>query len=640
VRAILARFVRDISPKLWKDMSQDIRSTSKPTPPAMSASATSDSRERNPRSTEWMPRGLVRIAMITSLAYGIIAALYILLSDRAVEALVADAETALRLQTYKGWMFVGVTTLLLFFGLRGQFVRWERDVTERQRVEETLRTRVMELQAILAHQPMAIFCGDQRGVCTLWEGRTWPEVEYPPPNIVGRPLLELAGDDPAVRAAMGRALQGQKVAVERRVQARTFEIFQAPLDGAGPPRSVAGVVVDITERKKLEAQLLRAQRLESVGRLAGGVAHDLNNILSPILIGASLLRPKIADANALSLLELIEASAKRGAGIIRQLLTFSRGATGEIAPVALQPLVADMRNLIRETFPRNITVRVEAPTDPLMVRGDATQLHQVLMNLCVNARDAMPEGGTLTFSLAQVYVDDELARQNPGGVQPGRFAVVRVRDTGTGISSEHRELIFDPFFTTKELGQGTGLGLSTALGIVKSHGGFIQLDTAPGAGTQFSIFLPLADGNEAEVQPKVDLATQTGKGECILIVDDEVSVRRVLKQALELSTYRVIEAEDGSLGLARFRAHQADVRLIITDVMMPTMDAVGFVRAVREINATLPIISISGVDRTVKLDDLKALGVSEFLRKPFALDALLEAVQRLLESSSNRDAVG
>jgi CheY-like chemotaxis protein len=228
-----------------------------------------------------------------------------------------------------------------------------------------------------------------------------------------------------------------------------------------------------------------------------------------------------------------------------------------------------------------------------------------------------------------------VARLNPG-VEPGPFAVVRVRDTGTGIAPGHIEHIFDPFFTTKELGQGTGLGLSTALGIVKSHGGFIQLETGPGAGTQFSVFLPRTDAKDADTRPAAEPDVPAGKGECILVVDDEAGVRRVLRQALELSTYRVIEAEDGAVGLTRYRAHQAEVRLIITDVMMPTMDAVGFVRAVRDLEPRLPIISISGVDRTVKLDDLKALGVSEFLRKPFAIEVLLEAVQRQLASAQKR----
>ncbi len=233
---------------------------------------------------------------------------------------------------------------------------------------------------------------------------------------------------------------------------------------------------DITEKKKLQAQLLRTQRLESVGRLASGVAHDLNNILAPMLMVPPLLREALQDPESRSLVDLIETNAQRGSEIIKQLLTFGRGVDSERMPVQLRSLALDMAGIIRETFPKNITARRETPTETWLVKGDATQLHQILMNLCVNARDAMPEGGTLTVKLENHEIDESCARLIPGA-RPGRYVCLSVADTGLGIAPEHLDKIYDPFFTTKEPGKGTGLGLATVRGIVQSHGGFIQIQS-------------------------------------------------------------------------------------------------------------------------------------------------------------------
>ena len=268
-------------------------------------------------------------------------------------------------------------------------------------------------------------------------------------------------------------------------------------DAAGQPHEVVGAWTDITERKELETHLLRTQRLESVGRLASGIAHDLNNILAPMLMVPPLLREAIKDPELRNMLDLIETNAQRGSDIIKQLLTFGRGMEGEHVPVQLRALVNEMSGIIRETFHKNIIARRETPPDTWLVNGDATQLHQVLMNLCVNARDAMPEGGTLTLKLENHEFDESFARMTPGA-QPGRYVCLSVTDTGQGIAPEHLDKIFDPFFTTKELGKGTGLGLSTVLGIVQSHGGFIQVHSQPGRGTQFKVYLPASETAEAQ----------------------------------------------------------------------------------------------------------------------------------------------
>lgn len=577
-----------------------------------------------------LPGALSGVALRTSLFYWVLAAAYILLSDRIVEAIVRDPEVAARVQTFKGWGFVTVTALLLYFGLRGQLRRWEREVNERRRAEDALRTRMTQIRAILDHQPVAFFACDPTNHFTLWEGRSWPEANVPPANPVGRDLSAMLGMGTVSREAVRRALQGETVLEEHRSAGKNFEIIHTPLnDERGQRIGTAGVVVETTERHKLEAQLLRAQRLESVGRLAGGVAHDVNNILAPVLLGASLLRHAELDDAQRSLLETMEASARRGAAIIRQLLVFSRGAEGERGPVAPAPLITEMRNFVRETFPRNIAISTNPGPNDLFVRGDATQLHQVLLNLCVNARDAMPDGGEIVLDVERVTIDAAAASTLPDAA-PGDYVVFSVRDTGTGIAPDVLDRIFDPFFTTKAVGVGTGLGLSTVLGIVKSHGGFITVDSYVGKGTTFRVHLPVGvPATEGRSSSAADELPR-GRGEGVLVVDDEQSIRYLVRQALELGGYRVFEAANGVEGLACLDRHQTEVQVVLTDLMMPLLDGRSFVRDVRALHRSLPIMAMTGVGDSTALDELRQLGVDVQLTKPFTADALLRTVHRSL----------
>ena len=319
----------------------------------------------------------------------------------------------------------------------------------------------------------------------------------------------------------------------------------------------------------------------------------------------------------------------RGAGVIKQLLTFSRGVEGERVPVQLKSLVMDMLNIIRETFPKNIIAAREVPANPWLVRGDATQLHQILMNLCVNARDAMPNGGKLTLELENVEVNEAVARMNPGA-SPGRYVALGVTDTGTGISPENLDRIFEPFFTTKEVGQGTGLGLSTVIGIVKSHSGFIQVNSRVGQGTQFKVYLPACEtAKDGEKKLKPDLLMQ-GQGELVLLVDDEESIRRVARQTLERHGYRMIEASDGTQGLAQYTQHQSEVRLVITDVVMPFMDGPALIHALRQLNPQIKIIAMSGHQSKASAGHLPPKSVQALLAKPFDAAELLQALKQAL----------
>lgn len=387
---------------------------------------------------------------------------------------------------------------------------------------------------------------------------------------------------------------------------------------------------DISEQKRLEALLLRTQRLESIGRLASGIAHDLNNVLTPMLMAPLMLRSVVDDPTALQVVDSIESSARRGAAIIKQLLTFSRGLPGERIPVRLRPLAKEMLKLLEQTFPKNITLTTRFARDVWPVFGDPTQLHQVLMNLCVNARDAMPHGGTLTIALENTTLHEQAARVH--GVRAGSYSVMEVGDTGIGISSDDLDRIYDPFFTTKPLGEGTGLGLSTALGIVKSHHGVILVDSVLHKGTTFRVLLPAYESNTSPTQvgPSAEVLP-VGSGQQILVVDDEELTRQMIHQILEQHGYHVLLAQSGGDALATIRNHP-DLRLILTDVMMPGMDGVSMIRQLRSTSHSAKVLIMTGLhSQPDVLELVNRYGVQQ-LDKPFTAKSLLQAVSLSLHS--------
>ena len=362
----------------------------------------------------------------------------------------------------------------------------------------------------------------------------------------------------------------------------------------GSPRSILMVNTDITEMKQLEAQFRRAQRLEIIGTLAGGIAHDLNNVLAPISMSLSLMRKRLSDEKSMRILATVESSVRRGTDIVRQVLTFARGAEGD--RVILQPkhVVREVEKITRETFTRSIDVQSDLPRDLWKIHGDGTQLHQVLMNLCVNARDAMPTGGILKLKGENVTLTEADARIHLDA-HAGEYVLLTVADSGTGIPNEIMEKIFDPFFTTKEVGKGTGLGLSTVLGIVKGHGGFIIVQSEESRGTEFRIYLPAAVGEEAPDQEEQYCEGPAGKGETVLVVDDESSVREIAKETLEANGYEVLLARDGAEAIAVFAQQRDRVRVVLTDLVMPYLDGSATIRALRKIDSRVKIIAASGL---------------------------------------------
>lgn len=393
------------------------------------------------------------------------------------------------------------------------------------------------------------------------------------------------------------------------------------------PKSILVVNTDITEKKLLEAQFLRAQRLESIGTLASGIAHDLNNVLAPILMTAQLLESQMHDERSQRLLPIVVTNAKRGAALVKQVLSFARGLEGTYTNLQIKHLISEIRQIAKQTFPKSIEVQTNIASNLWSVSGDATQLHQVLMNLCVNARDAMPNGGTLTISAENFTADEHYARMNLEA-KAGSYIVVTVRDTGQGISLETQERIFEPFFTTKELGKGTGLGLSTVMGIVKGHNGFIQVWSELGRGTEFQVYLPAVAVVEYYRQTEQD--TPYGNGELILVVDDEAGVREATKTSLETFNYKVVTASDGIEAIATYAEHRDRIDLILIDMLMPAMDGITTIRTIQKLNPQTKIIATSGLAAQDKFHGMTDIEVQAFLAKPYTAQELLQTMKQVL----------
>ena len=392
-------------------------------------------------------------------------------------------------------------------------------------------------------------------------------------------------------------------------------------DEAGQPRELLLINGDITEQKNLEQQFLRTQRMNTIGTLAGGMAHDLNNALAPILMGAQLLRRKAKDDETRELLGMMEASTHRGADMVRQVLLFARGRGGDFERLELGALVKELEKMVRETFPKNITVNSFLPGDLWSVRGNPTQMHQVLLNLCVNARDAMPDGGNLSFVADNVELTVAEASTIPEG-KPGEFVSLLVSDTGTGMPPEVRAKIFEPFFTTRGVGRGTGIGLATVLRIGKSHGGFMRVESETEQGTSFEVFLPRDVEAAAVSTATTATELQRGHGELILVADDEIAIRELVAAELGAFGYRVLKAADGAEAVAMFRRHADEVCLFITDGAMPVMSGAQAIAELRKLKPGLPVLLTSGEQGAERFDDVVAVN------KPFAFEELLVAIQR------------
>jgi len=401
-----------------------------------------------------------------------------------------------------------------------------------------------------------------------------------------------------------------------------------------PSDQIIGVAFNINDRKFRESHLQHAQRLENLGLLAAGIAHDLNNILAPIIIAGSLMRPLAKDARQLRMIEILQVSAERGSKIVRQILGFARSNEGERGPIDLRHILREVLLVVQATFPRNIEVRPNIPTELDQVSANPTQIHQLILNLCINARDAMPGGGILTI------VGENARLTSP----PPELATnytrrdwlkITVKDNGTGIPAEALEQIWTPFYTTKPQGEGTGLGLSTVRGLVTSHGGFITVNSNVGSGTKFEIWLPTIDQVTAATISEPPTPSRPGRGERILVVDDEPALRDMISDILKSKGYDVVVAADGVDALASINVIGQDLALVITDVHMPHMTGDVLVSVLKRIHPKVPVLAISGhpnANKNWEGEDQAQPDAS--LPKPFTGPKLINAICKLIPPRS------
>lgn len=531
------------------------------------------------------------------------------------------------------------TTIVPFLNAEGkpyQYVAIRSDITERKRGEEQIR----EQAALLDQAQDAILVRDLNHNILFWNKGAeriygWTAEEALGKNVVDLLLKERSTQFEEARQAVleagewsGEIHQFRRDGAEITVESR----WTLVRDDLGTPTSILVINTDVTNRKLMESQFLRAQRMESIGTLAGGIAHDLNNVLSPILMAIDMLQLKTTDEASKKWLEVLRTNAERGGNMVRQVLSFARGVEGE--RVALQPkhLIKEIAKILRETFPKSVEINCHLPDDLWIISADATQMHQVLMNLCVNARDAMPEGGSISISAENTAVDENYARMHLEA-KPGRFVLITVSDTGPGIPPEIQSRIFEPFFTTKEMTKGTGLGLSTALTIVKSHGGFINVYSELHKGTQFSLYLPALDSPRAVEAGALQTDLPLGNGELILVVDDEESIREITRGTLETFGYNVLTASDGTEAIALYADRKNEVAVVLTDMMMPFMDGPATIRALQKMNPDVKIIAASGLTAGHKAGEASLAGVQMFLNKPYTAEKLLVSLAKVLKAS-------
>lgn len=530
------------------------------------------------------------------------------------------------------------TTIVPFLNAEGkpyQYVAIRNDITKRKLGEERIRQQA----ALLDQARDAIMVRDLEQQILFWNKAAERIYGWSAAEATGRKVNELlikdrspqlaTAEDTIIRTGewSGEIHQVRRNGTEIIVESR----WTLMSDERGKPTSILVINTDITEKKGMEAQFLRAQRMESIGTLAGGIAHDLNNALSPILMAIDMLQLKITDESSKKWLDVLRTNAERGGNMVHQVLSFARGVEGE--RMALQPkhLIKEIVKILKETLPKSIQISFQLNDGLWLISADATQMHQVLMNLCVNARDAMPEGGLISIKAENVVVDENYARMHLEA-KPGRFVVVTVSDTGPGMSAELQSRIFEPFFTTKEMSKGTGLGLSTALTIVKSHGGFINVYSELHKGSQFSLYLPALTSREPSDANALQTDLPVGHGELVLVVDDEESIREITRGTLETFGYQVLTASDGTEALALYADRKNDVAVVVTDMVMPFMDGPATIRALKKMNPDVKIIAASGLTAGNKAGEGPLEGVEIFLSKPYTAEKLLNALARLLKT--------
>jgi len=503
-----------------------------------------------------------------------------------------------------------------------------RDMTARKRAEDELRAAEQRLRVVMSNLPLVLWASNRDGVATFCAGQALQSVGVTPQEVVGQRFREIEFEPfKGLAEHVRRALAGETFSSQIDVEDLTFEAWSVPLrDEQHQITGATGVIVDITERRRLETELSNSQKMEAIGRLAGGIAHDFNNNLTAIIGYVDMILGQIGDDKPISKdLREVQRAAERSAGLVRRLLAFGRRQIVQPRDLNLNDVIEGLKPMLERLIGESI--RVEIELDPALhsVMGDAGQVEQVVMNLALNARDAMPSGGTLTIATTNAVEADRV----PASAL-GQQVLMTIRDTGTGMDAQTKEHLFEPFFTTKPLGKGTGLGLSTVYGIVKQLSGFISAESEVGTGTLFRIFLPASGRVPIIVQTPVKPGPAMVSRETILLVEDEDAVRRFTKLALERHGFHVIEAAQPEQAIALASATDERIHLLVTDVVMPQLSGPELADRLRKLRPNMPVLYMSGYPASMVMQGGQPDASMRLVQKPFTVSDLMASIESVL----------
>jgi PAS domain S-box-containing protein len=580
-------------------------------------------------------------AVEVAVLYALAGLLWILVSDRVVETVVADPALAAHLQTLKGGLFVLASAIVVYFLTERALATARRSAAAASESERFLASLLSSLPGFAYRckndptwtmEVVTDGCADLTGYAPAafmaGAGRSYADVIHPD---------DRDGVWTEVQEALARGTAFQltyRITTAEGAQKWVWEQGRGVRSDDGEVRTIEGLILDITERKQLEDQLRQAQKMEALGQLSAGVAHDFRNALSVMLGNLQLLRDALpADATDVQdALEDIEGAAHSSTALIQRLLAFSRLAELSIQPVVMGAFLSDLASVLRTLLPDNVSVRVEP--DPLgsVARLDAHAMQQVFMNLAANARDAMPDGGRLDIRTERVTLDEE-ARIGRPWVTPGDYVCVSVRDTGEGMDPQTLARMGEPMFTTKPPGKGTGLGIPMVFGLMKQHGGFAHVYSERGRGTTVRLYFPVAGERPvAHRQDRQAPATIPGGTETILVVEDLEPLRRVARRILEKLGYTVLEAADGEEALAIVRAHHHAIDLIVSDLSMPKLGGMELRRRLQQEQATVRFLFSSGYAQSAADAPLEPTPAVPFLLKPWTVPEVARKVREVLDA--------
>jgi two-component system cell cycle sensor histidine kinase/response regulator CckA len=516
-----------------------------------------------------------------------------------------------------------------------------QNAEERKRRRQA-ENRVRELAEMVNQAREAIIITDLQDRIIFWNAGAEQLFGWKSDEVLGKGSAEIFSEDMHQPFSSSRdetsakgAWSGEMHLHGRAGNSVIVESRQTLIRGeAGAARAFLSINSDITDRKRLEEQFLRAQRMENIGLLAAGIAHDLNNVLAPMLMAAPMLREWVSEPAGLRMIDLLEKSAERGSGLVRQILAFAQGVSSEHRLVQAKAVLREIVAVVANTFPKTIQLEENIPGELWPMKASPIQLHQVLLNLCVNARDAMPEGGTLRLQAQNCLLDPDAALAIPGGFA-GAFVVLHVEDTGSGITPAVLERMWEPFYTTKDSDKGTGLGLSTVRGIVKSHGGFIEVRSEVGRGTAFRAYFPAAENSAPTAVSETARPPARAHGELVLVVEDSADIREMTAAMLTRNGYRVVLAADGAEAVTIFHQRGPEIRLVISDLRMPNLDGAMLARVLHRLNPAVKMLVVSGHQQRPPWSSSPwpVDFIGDFLPKPFKPEALLRKVREMIHSS-------